>query len=189
MNQSGKTRSVFRFFFAWQDDQEEKWLEKMARQGWHLVRGGIVFRFVEGKPGEFRYRLDYRPGSNRSLEEYFTLFADSGWEHVCSFGGWHCFRTGDASAPEVFTDVDSKVEKYRRLLMLLLVFLMASLVILSRSPRSSSSVLYEFYAWAKVVQSCVVVLLGYAAVRVYLHIRRLRRKAAELTRRSVEGKC
>jgi hypothetical protein len=50
--------------------------------------------------------LDYRPDSNRSLEEYFTLFADSAGT-LCSFGD-ALLPTGDASAPEVFTDVDSK---------------------------------------------------------------------------------
>lgn len=31
-------RTVFRAHWAWNDDKEERWLENMARQGWHLER-------------------------------------------------------------------------------------------------------------------------------------------------------
>ena len=64
------------------------------------------------------YRLDWREAARRELPDYLLLFADAGWEHVGSLSGWQYFRrpTAEEPAPEIFTDVDSKVAKYERMI-------------------------------------------------------------------------
>ena len=32
-----ETKTVHRVIFAWEDEKEERWLEEMSMQGWHLT--------------------------------------------------------------------------------------------------------------------------------------------------------
>ena len=100
-------RKVFKLFFVWQDEAEERWLEQMAREGWRLVRPGFIYRFQKDVPTEVRYRLDY-PSRPDNRQEYLTLFRDAGWQHVGNFANWQYFRADSAAAPEVFTDAESR---------------------------------------------------------------------------------
>ncbi|MFZ6026835.1 MAG: DUF2812 domain-containing protein [Chloroflexota bacterium] len=117
-----------KFFWSWQDEKEEAWLHEMALNGLHLVKlQGGIYHFEKGAPKQMAYRLDYRDW-NTSQQDYEQLFADAGWQYVGSMGGWQYFRKEAApgSMPEIYTDTDSKVQKYRRLqwfFVLLLPFL------------------------------------------------------------------
>jgi len=98
----------WRLFFVWEEDKEERWLEEMASQGWHLIKGGLRFVFERGEPAEIRYRLDYRRRFPQGEGEYFTMYRDAGWEHICDFKQWHYFRSpAAAGAPDIYTDVES----------------------------------------------------------------------------------
>lgn len=115
-----------RFFPAWQDEQEEQWLEAMSVQGWHLaeVQWPMIYWFERGEPKPYAYRLDFQSGTGDKLLGYVELFEDAGWEHIDELVGWHYFRAerqGDTS-PEIFTDVESKIGKYHRVLNYMLAF-------------------------------------------------------------------
>jgi hypothetical protein len=118
MSANSETKKVFRLFWAWEDEKEEAWLSAMAREGWHLVNSqGVRFIFRRGEPADVVYRLDYRPERGLDIAEYYGLFRDAGWEPVTRYSGWHYFRTpvGGSPAPEIFSDTQSRIEKYRRL--------------------------------------------------------------------------
>lgn len=125
MNET-QTKRVFRIFWAWQDEKEEQWLRGMAGLGWHL-RGVFLgcYTFVAGESSDTVYRIDYQMLRPKERQEYMGLFRDSGWEHVCSTSNWHYFRiaAGFGALPEIFSDVESRIAKYRRLMTILLVFL------------------------------------------------------------------
>lgn len=170
-----RTRTLLRWFWAWEDDKEERFLEDMARQGWHLVRGGILFQFERGEPREMRYRLDYRRGTQGQLRDYFALCSDAGWEYVYNFGGWRYFRSPAArQAPEIYTDAASRVGKYRRVLIVVTVLLVVEATNLaSLASRSQSARVLGF---ATALTAAVVVLLCYALDRLK---RRIAREIAE----------
>jgi hypothetical protein len=113
-----------RWFWAWQDEQEEKWLEEMSERGFHLVKPGTFGRYAfrKGEPKRCVYRLDFLANSQQK-EDYLQLFADAGWEYVGEFGSWQYFRkpAGDQENVEIFTDVTSKIEKYQRVLLFLVI--------------------------------------------------------------------
>jgi hypothetical protein len=117
-----------KFFWSWQDEQEEAWLHEMSLRGLHLVKlQGGAYHFEQSEPQHAVYRLDYRD-SSANRQDYEQLFADAGWHYIGSMGGWEYFRKAAApgSMPEIYTDADSKVQKYRRLqwfFVLLLPFL------------------------------------------------------------------
>ena len=169
-------KRVVRMFFAWEDDREERWLEQMAAAGWHLVKGGIVFRFRRGEPAAVRYRLDYRERFKLDRDEYYGLFRDAGWEPVGDFFNWHYFRSpAAAQAPEIYSDTASRVDKYRRLLWLMLM------VAVMNVPNAVNLLLLlplsgKPWRWLGLLNLAAAMLVGYGALRLALTIRRLKRQ-------------
>jgi len=116
----------FKCFWAWQDDKEEVWLGEKSAQGLHLKYPGPFGQYIfeQGIPLKYAYRLDFVTKSRKN-DEYLRLFQDAGWEHVGQMGGWQYWRKEiqDGKVPEIFTDRESKVQKYQRLLGYLIIFL------------------------------------------------------------------
>lgn len=174
MSTESKTRSLWRLFFVWQAEKEERWLEQMARQGWHLERGGIRFTFRQGPPAEVRYRLDYRRGVPGVLEEFKTLCGDAGWEYVDRFLDWHYFRTASAAAPELYTDTESLIDRDRRLLGVLVVVLLVMVVQVTAVGGPARGNLSAWWESIRIVQFVLVIALGYAVLRTIGHMKSLK---------------
>jgi len=169
-----ETKRLFRWFWAWNDEQEEAWLKEQARDGWHLVTPGVFGRytFERGVPRNDVYRLDYKT-TGKDMEEYLQLFSDAGWEHLGYMGGWQYFRTTaeEGEDPEIYTDNASKVQKYQRLLLFLVIFL--PIYITSLNNVSGAE-----FAFAQVISALLalaLLLYSYAIVRIMLRIRQLKR--------------
>ena len=165
----------YKFFFTWEDDREEQWLQQMARQGLHLVHANMLgfYRFRQGNPAEVSYRLDYVQKVDGS---YRQLFEDAGWEHVISMSGWHYWRKQATAAPaaEIFTDAASKAAKYRRILGFALMCCIPLFVSLC-NPRTYEIIAREQPSGAVfgAILASTAALAGYAVVRLLLRIRRL----------------
>jgi len=110
-----------KWFWPWQDAEEEAWLEQMSREGLHLKRAQIMaqYDFVPGQPTDYIYRLDFQSSlNNKKKDEYLHLFSDMGWEYLGEMGSWQYFRKNSQSgeASEIFTDPETKIQKYKRFL-------------------------------------------------------------------------
>ncbi len=117
-------KNIFKVFFAWQEGKEENWLRQMSNEGWHLNSVGLFnYEFIKGAPKDIIYKFDYKPFKNEKIDDYITLFEDSGWEYVARFAGWFYFRAeakGNFSS-ELYNDNASKVKKYRTLRWVLII--------------------------------------------------------------------
>lgn len=52
-------KTVFKLFFVWDFEKEERWLNEMAQEGWVLDNTGFSFyTFVRCEPGEYIIRLE-----------------------------------------------------------------------------------------------------------------------------------
>jgi hypothetical protein len=176
MTSETTTRRVFRVFSAWHDDRKEAWLSEMARQGWHLQRARFIsYTFERGEARDIVYKLDYRPLKKRDRDEYEGLFRAAGWEHVCECSSWHYFRTPAiaGASPDIFSDTESRVAKYKRLLTLFIVLipvLNIGFMNLRRTPRPEES------SWQFTAHN--LGLVGYAVLALvwtYMIIRLCRR--------------
>lgn len=119
-----KYKTVFKVFFAWQEGKEENWLREMSKEGWHLTKAGFFnYEFVKGEPKDIIYKFDYKPFRNEKIDDYITLFEDSGWEYVTSFAGWFYFRTEvkEDYSLELYNDNTSKIRKYITLRWVLII--------------------------------------------------------------------
>ena len=175
-NRSEETKRVLRPFWAWRDDDEERWLGRMARQGWHLVKGGILFRFRRGEPKEVVYRLDFRTREELDRGEYLRLFRDAGWEHVCDLGPWHYFRADAAAgASEIYSDTDSLIGKYRRVLRMLAIFGVANLIGLANNLMPDHFHTDVIGLIGIVFPVLGILVVAYAMIRLWVRIAQIRR--------------
>lgn len=168
--------SKFKLFWAWEDEKEEIWLEGMSRTGWHLETPGFpgFYHFAEGGPREYSYRLDFRTGSLRSLQEYLQICRDAGWEELGRVGSWYSFRKENRGGerPEFFSDRHSRIQKYQRLLAVMVIFLPLMLNGLRLLFKHGSSWLF-----AATAILYVFLLLGwiYAVIRLPRRIGQLKK--------------
>ena len=170
-----------KWFWPWQDEREEAWLRSMSQKGWHLSSIGLpcIYRFRAGEPRDYVYRLDYQTFPKKDKQEYKQLFRDAGWEYVDEMSGWQQYFRKEAKegeAPEIFTDVESKVAKYKRVLAFLAFlafFFVIWIVIFSHIIWGDNP-----YSWWVIIQVISLLVMGgliYAIIRLILRIRKLRR--------------
>jgi len=70
-----------KWFWPWQDQEQEAWLEEMSKQGLHFQKVNHFGKYIfeQGAPDHYAYRLDYQD-SIKDEQQYFQLFQDSGWQ-------------------------------------------------------------------------------------------------------------
>jgi hypothetical protein len=167
------TQWKFRVFWPWQDDREEAWLGELSRKGWHLsgFRFPDQYRFVHGDPKNFAYRLDYQSSRMKDREAYLQLFQDAGWEHVGKMASWEYFRKEARAGeePEIFTDPESKIRKYRQVLGNL-TLLLAVVLLLGVSPSASRA---NSDAGSRVLLWLTLALLGAYLLAIIAVLRRI----------------
>jgi amino acid permease len=137
----------FKWFWAWEDEKEEAWLEAMSQSGWHLFK---------------------------SLQEYLQICRDAGWEMLGRMSSWYYFRKEyrGGEKPEFFSDKDSKVQKYRRLLLFLVIFLpimINGMLSLSRTNNSG------FLSAVRIFYVLILLFFSYAIIRLLLRIKKLKK--------------
>ena len=106
--------TIRKFFFVWDFDKEEKWLNEMAAKGLALVSVGFCkYEFEDCVPGEYKIclqLLDKQP-KHPEMQKYIEFMEETGAEHVGSFTRWVFFRKKAAEGDfQLFSDNDSKVK-------------------------------------------------------------------------------
>lgn len=71
-------RVKHRWFWAWNFEKEEKWLNKMALEGFDLCKVGFcTYEFQECKPGEYKYKIFVKKDisiENKSIQPIGNVF-------------------------------------------------------------------------------------------------------------------
>lgn len=117
-----ETKSITKWWWGWEPEKLELWLEEQEAEGWHLysISGQIRFHFVKSEPRKMRYCADYQ----RVLTpEYMRIFKDAGWELVYSSMGWYIWKMEyTVERPDIYTDMDSLIGRNNRLIAVLAGF-------------------------------------------------------------------
>lgn len=165
----------FKWFWAWNDDREEAWLEEMSRQGLHLRSLGLpgFYYFERGEPDDYAYRLDFNT-SHKDRANYLTIFNDAGWEHLGKLGGWEYFRKQrkPGEVAEIFTDTESKIQKYTRLLIYLVIFFPIMIVLLISDPGEDPRTIYQV---GRMLGAVLLMLYVAAMLKIFMRINRLKK--------------
>ena len=116
-------KTIYKWFWAWEFDKEEKWLNEMAAKGLTLVSMHFIkYMFEETDPGEYQIRIelfDKKPTHPES-EQYIRFVEETGAEQVASWIDWVYFRKKTADGPfELFSDNASRIRMLNRVQTLL----------------------------------------------------------------------
>lgn len=106
--------TIRKFFFVWDFDKEEKWLNEMAAKGLCLVSVGFCkFEFEDCLPGEYKIclqLLDQLPRHPES-QKYIAFMEETGAEQIGSFTRWVYFRRKASEGDfQLFSDNASRVK-------------------------------------------------------------------------------
>ncbi len=110
---------TFRLFTVPEYEEEQEYLSKQHRRGWKFYRFILpgFYLFTRCQPENVVYRLDYNQEGLKEREEYFQMYRDCGWEHLCDVMGYSYFRkpvTDEAASEEIFNDTQSKLDMVDR---------------------------------------------------------------------------
>lgn len=100
-------KKIRKWFWVWQFEEEEQWLNRMAQTGWVLEKLGFAtFYFRPCEPGAYIIRTEMR---NKD-EDYVNFMAETGAEYVGRMAKWIYFRRetrlGDF---RIFPDLESRI--------------------------------------------------------------------------------
>ena len=166
-----------KWFWAWQDEKEEAWLTEMARQGLHLddVPFPGRYQFKSGEPADYVYRLDYQSLKTKDKVSYLQLFADAGWENVGEMGGWVYFRykVTKGENPEIFSDQESKIGKYHRVMLYLVIFLPIMLLLMNNTSSVDGYGLFSMIL--KGFSALLMLLYAFGMIQLMIRINKLKK--------------
>ena len=100
-------KKIRKWFWLWEFEEEERWLNQMADSGWVLEKLGFaVFYFRPCQPGEYIIRTEMRDKD----EAYVGFVEETGAEYVGRMMKWIYFRRktelGDF---RLFSDLESQI--------------------------------------------------------------------------------
>ncbi len=100
-------KTMTKWYWVWDFDREEEWLNDMALNGWVLDSVGLcTYRFTRCEPGEYTVRLEMRAYD----PEYVAFMEATGAEYVGRMMMWIYFRKKVADGPfDLFSDIDSRI--------------------------------------------------------------------------------
>ena len=162
-----------RWYWVWEYEKEEQWLNQMAAQGWALVSVGYCrYEFESCEPGSCAVRLELlysMPGSAEG-RQYISFVEETGAQYVGHVMRWAYFRKNVADgAFDLYSDLDSRITHLGRMQALLLPLLILNV---GSFCSQMANVLTAEDAWitgpcvAAAVAALVSALLGYGLCRI-----------------------
>ena len=113
------TKRVWRFWTIAEYEQEEQWINEMARDGWALTAVGFCrFIFRRTRPGEFIYKLDMveRTTQDELKESYFNFLTECGIRIVGEYKDWIYLQKRAADGPfDMKNDTYAKLRKVNKI--------------------------------------------------------------------------
>lgn len=170
----------FKWFWAWEDEKEEAWLAEMSAEGLHIksISPFGIYEFQKGESGNYVYRLDFHILKAKDRESYLQLFEDAGWDHIGDSGSWVYFRhpINGSLIPEIYSDQESKIGKYRRMIAYLIIFLPIMITLVPRIDKldyfgSAANAILE------ILSTLLLLLFGYAIMMLIRRITQLKKQS------------
>ena len=115
--------TIRKWFWAWEFDKEEKWLDEMSAQGKALVSARYAtYEFEDCAPGEYAVCLEMLEHDPASAEgqQYISFVEETGAEYVGHVMKWVYFRKKTADGPfELHSDNKTRMKHLKRIIALL----------------------------------------------------------------------
>lgn len=156
---------VWRIFFN--HEKEEKFLNDMSKRGLAFTKYRLGrYMFQDAPKGEYIYRLELLeyPVNHPESQKYIEFMEETGAEFVTSFNGWAYFRKKASDGDfAIFTNVESRLKHYKRILNLILIVTLLNLALgvlnLSTGYLNASSGINKFNLSVSIFSLSVGILL------------------------------
>ena len=129
-----KTKDIqikYRLFFFWNFDREERWLNRMADEGYDLEHAFFCrYVFRKGKPGGYRYKLELMEQSPHSEKgrQYLDFLEETGVEVICTYQHWAYLRQPSERGPfALYSDLASRIKYLDRVMWAILPLMLLCL--------------------------------------------------------------
>ncbi|MGE6515366.1 DUF2812 domain-containing protein [Lysinibacillus sphaericus] len=110
-----KTKYITSNGIAFSENKDLEVLTKYAAKGWIVKRfKKMGYELEKGPAEDVIFSLDVRSLEDNELEEYIEIFEMAGWTYVCSSYNMHLFKATPGTNP-IYTDLESKLDKVKRL--------------------------------------------------------------------------
>ncbi len=111
---------IHKWFWLWDFDKEEKWLNEMASKGLGLVAvGWCRYEFEDCAPGEYKICLDFLENKCSSVEneKYIAFLEETGAQQVGRMSRWVYFRKKVSGEDfQIFSDNASRIRYLTRII-------------------------------------------------------------------------
>jgi len=111
-------------------DKETTWINEMAAKGYALKSFFAGFySFEKCEPGEYVYQIDFGSKMYSVSDDYREFMEENNIEIVCLWGYWIFLRKrADEREFVLYTDVDSSIEHYTKILKMFKVVTIIELI-------------------------------------------------------------
>ena len=150
-------KTIRKWFWVWDFEKEERWLNEMALQGWVLDGvGWCTYHFRRSEPGEYTIRLEMRPAD----DAYLSFMEETGAEYVGRVFQWIFFRKkAEDGAFDLYSDIDSRIEHLDRIGRVLAIIGGLNLLCAIMNAIGAS--------WVGVLNTIVATMLMYGLGRIH----------------------
>lgn len=130
-------------------DEEQVWIQEMANKGWALKSFCLgVYTFEPCEAGEYIYQIDLLDNWNGDKRNFADFMSEMDVEVVSQWYRWVFLRKRAENGPfEMYTDIESKVEQYKRIKGFLTAGLVIELICFLQELNVAIK-LREFEIWA-----------------------------------------
>lgn len=120
-------KEIHKLFWAWQFEEEGKWLNEMAARGLSLISVKLfTYEFEDTPPGEYRIctqLLEHRL-RHPETEGYIHFLEETGIEHVGTITRSAYFRRRASEGDfELFSDNSSRIKQIKNIIRLLAILI------------------------------------------------------------------
>jgi len=113
---------VFKWWWAWEYEKIEDWLEKMEAGGLRLVETsfrGVYFHLEKCTPTKARYCIDFQ---TKLTPDYMSIINDDGWKLYQIGMGWYILRKEyQEERPNLYTGFEGLIARNKFLLKLMCI--------------------------------------------------------------------
>ena len=119
-----------KFRLYYDKDKETTWINDMAAQGYALTGYCMGFyKFEECEPGKYTYQIDFGDKMFAVDDNYREFMAENSIEIISLWGYWIILRKLASDGEfELYTDVDSSIEHYTKILKMFKVVTIIELI-------------------------------------------------------------
>ena len=119
-------KNYYKFFWVWNIDLEEQWLNEMSKMGLALKSVKFLkYEFEIAKPNEYSNRVIFYNAfsSSKKRQDFINFIEETGPKHIATLK--HCiYFSNNVSSDdfELYSDYSSQINHYQRLNLFMIIF-------------------------------------------------------------------